>query len=190
MRPAWRDAGRGRGQGLLGYVISSGRGAGDRLLAAVAEDLAGRGLPLAGAVQFNVEHDPDRRCHMDLMILGEGGTFRISEDRGRHARGCRLDPHGLTGAVRRVEESLERHAPALLIVNKFGKEEADGGGFREVIGRALLAGVPVLTSVSAVNRPAFLAFAEGLAVEVPAEVERAVAWCLDVLSEEGRRLSA
>jgi hypothetical protein len=175
---------------LLGYVISSGRGAGDRLIATAAETLAARGVPLAGAVQFNVEHDPDRHCHMDLRILGQGATFRISEDRGRHARGCRLDPHGLAVSVRRVEESLERQAPALLIVNKFGKEEAEGGGFREVIGRALLAGVPVLTSVSARNLPAFLAFADGLAVEVPADADRALAWCLDAVSERARRLSA
>ena len=163
---------------MLGYVISPGRGAGDRLLAAVAEALGQRGLRLAGAVQLNLEHAPDRPCHMDLRILGQGGTFRISEDRGRHARGCRLDPRGLAESVRRVEESLERQAPSLLIVNKFGKEEADGGGFREVIGKALLAGVPVLTAVSERNLPAFLDFAEGLAVEVPAELDRVIAWCL------------
>ncbi len=171
---------------MLGYVISSGRGAGDRLIAAVADDLAARGLVLAGAVQLNVEHDPDRHCHMDLRVLSDGGTFRISEDRGRHARGCRLDPQGLALSIRRVEESLERQAPALLVVNKFGKEEAEGGGFREVIGRALLAGVPVLTSVSARNLPAFLEFAAGLATEVPPEADRALAWCLAAVSEKSR----
>ena len=171
---------------MLGYVMAGGRGAGDRLIAAVAEDLAARGITLAGAVQLNVEHDPDRHCHMDLMILGERATFRISEDRGRHARGCRLDPQGLAEAVARVEETLARTAPALLIVNKFGKEEAEGGGFREVIGRALLAGIPVLTSVSARNLPAFLAFAEGFATEVPADVDLAVAWCLSARSDMAR----
>ena len=175
---------------MLGYVVSSGRGASDRLIAAVAEDLAARGLPLSGAVQLNIEHDPDRHCHMDLMILGEGGSFRISEDRGRHARGCRLDPQGLAAAIARVEKSLERQGSALLIVNKFGKQEAEGGGFRDVIGRALLAGVPVLTSVSARNLPAFLTFADGLAVEVPADAGRATAWCLAAVSPQGHRLSA
>jgi nucleoside-triphosphatase THEP1 len=175
---------------MLGYIISPGQGAGDRLIAAVAEELSARGIPLAGAIQLNVEHDPARHCHMDLRILGKGGTFRISEDRGRHARGCRLDPRGLSDSVLQVEASLERQAPSLLIVNKFGKEETQGGGFREVIGRALLAGVPVLTSVSARNLPAFLDFAGGLATEVPAESDRAVAWCLDAVAGTGRRLSA
>ena len=175
---------------MLGYVISPGGGAGDRLIAAVADALAFRGLSLAGAVQLNVEHDPDRHCHMDLRILGQDETFRISEDRGPHARGCRLDPQGLAISVRRVEESLERQAPALLIVNKFGKEEAEGGGFREVIGTALLAGIPVLTAVSERNLPAFLRFAEGLAVEVPAEFDRVVTWCLEAEGSARQMLRA
>lgn len=162
---------------MLGYVISPGRGAGDRLLAAVADDLAVRGIALAGAVQLNVEHEPDRPCHMDLRILGAGETFRISEDRGRHARGCRLDPQGLADGVLRVEAGLARGA-AIVIVNKFGKAEAEGGGFREAIGRALVADIPVLTAVSAQNLPAFLDFADGMATELSAEFDAVVAWCL------------
>ena len=175
---------------MLGYIVSSGTGSGDRLIAAVAETLAARGVALAGAVQLNVEHDPDRPCHMDLRVLGQGVRFRISEDRGRHARGCRLDPRGLALAVQQVETHLDRQPPALLIVNKFGKEEAQGSGFRAAIGTALAAGLPVLTSVSARNLPAFLAFADGLAAEVPADPDRAVAWCLDATAEAGRSLSA
>jgi len=162
---------------MLGYVISPGRGAGDRLLAAVAGELAARGVALAGAVQLNVERDPDRHCHMDLRILGQGETFRISEDRGRHARGCRLDPQGLVEGVLRVEAGLAQGA-ALLIVNKFGKAEAEGGGFRDAIGWALAADIPVLTAVSATNLPAFLRFADGMATELPPDQGRVVTWCL------------
>jgi nucleoside-triphosphatase THEP1 len=175
---------------MLGYIVSEGMGTGDRLIAAVAEALAARDVVLAGAVQMNVEHDPARPCHMDLRVLGQGGIFRISEERGRHAKGCRLDPRGLAQAVQQVASRLEREAPDLVIVNKFGKEEAQGGGFREVIGRALSSGVPVLTSVSARNLPAFLDFAGGLATEVPAELDRAVAWCDAESKENGRRRSA
>ena len=166
---------------MLGYVVSRGQGAGDRLLAAVAEDLAVRGVALAGAVQVNVEHDPARHCHMDLRILGLGETFRISEDRGRHAQGCRLDPRGLAEGILRVEMSLVRQ-PSLLLVNKFGKAEAEGGGFREVIGRALLADIPVLTSMSPKNLQAFESFAGGLAAELPADRDQVVAWCLDAVA--------
>ena len=163
---------------MLGYMISSGRGAGDRLMMTLAEQLAARGIAVVGAVQLNVEYDPDRHCHMDLRILGREDVLRISEDRGRHARGCRLDPRGLADAVARVESVLDQGRAAIMLVNKFGKQEAEGGGFREVIGRALIAGIPVLTTVSQGNLDAFLDFAEGLAVEVAADPAQAIAWCL------------
>ncbi len=163
---------------MLGYMISSGRGAGDRLMMTLAEQLAARGIAVVGAVQLNVEYDPERHCHMDLRILGREDVLRISEDRGRHARGCRLDPRGLADAVARVESVLDQGRAAIMLVNKFGKQEADGGGFREVIGRALIAGIPVLTTVSQGNLDAFLDFAEGLAAEVAADPAQAIAWCL------------
>jgi nucleoside-triphosphatase THEP1 len=163
---------------MLGYMISTGRGAGDRLMVAVADRLVARGMAVAGVVQLNVEHDPERHCHMDLQILGRDDVLRISEDRGRHARGCRLDPRGLADAVQRVDSALDQRSASLLIVNKFGKQEAQGGGFREVIGRALIAGIPVLTTVSQGNLAAFLDFAEGLASEVAPDADAAVAWCV------------
>lgn len=166
---------------MLGYMISSGRGSGDRLMVTVSDRLAARGVAVAGAVQLNVEHDADRHCHMDLHILGRGDVLRISEDRGRHARGCRLDPRGLADAVQRVETALDQGTARVLLVNKFGKQEAEGGGFRGVIGRALLHDVPVLTTVSAGNLPAFLAFADGLATEIAPDAEAALAWCLSSL---------
>lgn len=162
---------------MLAYVVSRGRGSGDRLLASVAEALAARGVALAGAIQFNVAHDPEQPCHMDLRIIGAGETLRISEDRGPHARGCRLDPRGLAESVQRVEAGLSR-GPSLLIVNKFGKAEAEGGGFRDAIGRALIAGIPVLTAVSTQNLPAFQNFAGGMATELPADLDAVLAWCV------------
>ena len=164
---------------MLGYVVKTGQGAGDALLAAVIAGLAARGVALAGVVQSNYVFDPDRHCHMDLTVLGDGPVVRISQDRGRHARGCRLDPEGLALAVGHVEAALDGGAAALLVVNKFGKAELDGDGFRETIGKALLAGLPVLTTVSPSHRAAFLDYAGELAQELPADADSVIAWCLE-----------
>ncbi len=48
---------------------------------------------------------------MDLRVLLHGGSFRISEDRWRHARSCLRDPRGLAQAVQQLETHLERQAP-------------------------------------------------------------------------------
>lgn len=171
---------------MLAYVVNAGRGAGDALLGDVATDLLASGLPLAGVIQTNYVFDPERRCHMDLQVLGQDGTIRISQDRGRHARGCRLDPQGLADAVARAEAVLDTTTPALLIVNKFGKSEIDGEGFRDLIAKALLRDIPVLTAVSAGHVPGFLDFASGMATELPADKAAILTWCRDM----GRGLAA
>ena len=162
---------------MLGYVLAGGRGDADRVLAEVAARLAARGWPLAGVVQINVDHaDPGRACHMDLDVLQGQGRIRISQNLGVFARGCRLDPSALETAVGLVEAGLDRR-PRLLLVNKFGRQEIDGRGFRPVIGRALAAGVPVLTTVGRGNLDGFGRFAEGLGQALPPDVDAVLDWC-------------
>ena len=161
---------------MLGYVVAEGRGAGDLLIAEAVARLRAEGLHLAGAVQVNAERDPAYKCDMDLHILSGSGAIRISQDLGKLSRGCRLDPEGLERAVGLVAAALEA-GPDLLVVNKYGKQEIDGRGFRPLIGEALSRGIPVLTAVNAGNVDAFRGFAEDLAEPVPAEVEAIAAWC-------------
>ncbi|MGY6409518.1 MAG: DUF2478 domain-containing protein [Alkalilacustris sp.] len=164
---------------MLGYVTTSGRGESDRLLAELAARLGVEGVRIAGAVQRNLERPGGAPCDMELCVLGGSGVWRISQRLGPLARGCRLDPAGLEQAAGAVAAELAG-APAvdLVIVNKFGKQEIDGRGFRPVIAAALMADLPVLTAVNAKNLPAFLAFAEGLAEPVAPEPEALRQWCL------------
>ena len=159
----------------LGYVIGAQRGGVDRLLAGVAAQLSAEGWHLAGVVQVNAER-PGRRCDMDLAVLG-GGAVRISQCLGPLARGCRLDPSGLETAVGQVEAALDAGPPQLLIVNKFGKAEIGGRGFRPLIARALGEGVPVLTGVGPGNLDGFLAFADGMAEALPDSPAAVLDWC-------------
>ena len=162
---------------MLGYVSSDEAGVTDALLARVARHLEAAGWPLAGAIQSNPEGASAGRRHMDLAVLGTGETRRISQDLGEGARGCRLDPDGLESAVGLAEARLSLPpAPRLVIVNKFGKLEIDGRGFRPLIGRALADGIPVLTAASPGNLDGFLAFAEDMADPVPAEIDAVLAW--------------
>ncbi|GAB4259595.1 MAG: DUF2478 domain-containing protein [Pararhodobacter sp.] len=165
----------------LAYVMAEGRGAGDRLLSAVAARLAARGVPLAGVVQHNIDRPGQARCDMDLRVLGSDQRVRISQRLGDAARGCRLDPDGLETAVGLVEASLP--GAKLLLVNKFGKAEIEGRGFRAVIGRALEQGVPVLLALKPDNRDGFEAFAQGLAQPLPADEGEILAWCQETLSQ-------
>ncbi|MTH34469.1 DUF2478 domain-containing protein [Paracoccus limosus] len=164
---------------MLGFVTVTGTGAADRLLAETAATLEARGLRLAGAVQQNLDRGPGQDCDMDLRILGEGGVIRISQNLGPDAESCRLDSGALAEAVARSEAVLAQGAD-LVIVNKFGKQECYGRGFRAFIATALAQGVPVLVSVPCEQLPEFHAFAQDLAEPVaPATV---LDWCRARLS--------
>lgn len=160
---------------LLGYISLPGRGASDLFLSDVVARLDGR-LRLCGTVQTNTARADRRKCDMDLQLLSSGKVLRISEDRGALARGCTLDTSVLAQAVAATEDALS--GADLLIVNKFGKTEAEGRGFTPVIGEALCIGLPVLVGVNGLNLPAFKHFTDGLATTLPADVRRVTDWCL------------
>ncbi|MCB1361426.1 MAG: DUF2478 domain-containing protein [Rhodobacter sp.] len=160
----------------LGYVIAEARGAGDRLLADVAARLSAEGWRLSGVVQVNTDRPGSRRCDMDLRVLGRGEVVRISQALGEASQGCRLDPEGLETAVALVETTMAP-LPRLLILNKFGKAEVEGRGFRALIGEALAQGVPVLLGLKRDNLPGFEAFAQGLGQPVAADLPSVLAWC-------------
>lgn len=173
----------------LGYLLASERGGTDPVLARIAQDLGLRGLRLCGAVQVNTRRPGDRPCDMDLILLPDGPAFRISQDRGAWARGCRLDAHALALAAARVAATLDPGAD-LLIINKFGKHEAEGRGFRDVIAAAVTLDIPVLVGLGPLNREAFDLFAGGTAVELPADVATLSAWADRRATDRGGRIGA
>ena len=65
----------------------------------VVARLEGAGLRLAGTVQTNSENCDRGKCDMDLRVLPDGPSFRISQDLGAASRGCRLDAGALETAV-------------------------------------------------------------------------------------------
>lgn len=159
---------------MLGFVTITANGAANHLLAQTAATLEAQGLRLAGAVQQNLDRGADQPCDMDLRILGDGAVIRISQNLGVDAESCRLDSGALAQAVARAEAVLAQGAD-LVIVNKFGKQECFGRGFRDFIAAALAQGIPVLVSVPPEQLAGFHDFAEDLAEPV---AETAVLdWC-------------
>lgn len=160
----------------LGYVSLKGRGATDHFLAGVAKSLQVQGLALVGTVQTNPLRAGRAQCDMDLQVLPDGPVVRISEDRGAGAAGCRLNAGALEQTVLAVSARLD--GADLLLINKFGKQEAAGRGLVPVMAEALSRGLPVLVGVNTLNLPAFETFASGLGQALPADPAQVVAWCL------------
>lgn len=161
---------------MLGFItMNDTAGAADRVLGDTALALQAQGWRLAGAVQDNLDRGPDQACDMDLRILGDDGpVIRISQNLGSCASGCRLDTGALQIAVGRAEAVLAGGAD-LVIVNKFGKQECYGRGFRDFIAEALAQGIPVLLSVPPEQLEGFHQFAGDLAE--PVAREAVLDWC-------------
>lgn len=119
---------------------------------------------------------------MDLAVLPDGPIVRISEDRGSLARGCILDSGALEQTVVAVQRRLE--GAELLIVNKFGKREAEGKGLVPVIAEALHRGLPVLIGVNGLNLAAFLTFAGEDVCALQTNAPSVAKWCKSMIGTE------
>ena len=159
----------------IGYVMSPGRGEVAGVPGRLAETLMARGVDVAGVVQTNTDCGPSKACDMDVEVLPAGPVLRISQDLGPEARGCRLNPEALELAVGLVGQRLTGDT-RLLVVNKFGKQEAEGRGFREVIGAALAQDIPVVVGLNGLNRDAFEEFCGGMAEALTPELQALLDW--------------
>ena len=163
----------------IGYVSLPGKGATDACLSRAVALLVARGVPLAGTVQTNPQRTGRQVCDMDVRVLPDGPVLRISQDLGAGARGCRLDGGALETAVAEVTRRLD--GAALLVVNKFGKQEALGRGLVPVIAEAMGRGLPVLCGVNVLNLPAFLNFSDGTAEALSADPVAIVHWAMQAM---------
>lgn len=147
----------------------------DAAFAALVAHARSRGLRLAGALQHLASDQADRRCDVELEDLATGHRTPLFENRGREARGCRLDEGALADATARIEGSLDA-APDLLVLSKFGKVECEGGGLRDLIAGAIDRGIPVIIGVPDRNIEAWRAFAGEFAAELGDDVAAVTHW--------------
>lgn len=179
------------GQGLdveplhLGAIhYQEGEGAAiDLLLAELALVLAQDGVRLAGAVQHNTRAGDRRCCDMVLQDLATGRKIVLSEYRGPEAKGCRLDSRALEEVVGLSADAIEKGAD-LLIVNKFGKRECEGRGFRNLIDAALEAGIAVLVAVNQNSAEAWTSYAQGLDIPLPLYLDVVADWCSSSIKQK------
>jgi len=118
----------------------------DALLADFAEALLADGERIGGVVQRNLKDAAGRPNGMHVIDLSTGRQISICQPLGSGATACKLDPTGLAEASLAVSRAVAEGA-ALIIVNKFSKQEAAGHGLRTELADAIIAGGPVLTAV-------------------------------------------
>lgn len=150
----------------------------DGLLAEVCRVLAADGLKLGGVLHVGAgEGTIERACCTQLKVVdvAKGDTFDIWQDLGSQSEGCRLDARGLAAAVPAVLAAIAEGCD-LVIINRFGKAESQGGGLLAAITAAIEANVPVLTAVREAYLPAWSEFHGGLAADLAPDLAAVLAW--------------
>ncbi|MBV5269920.1 MAG: DUF2478 domain-containing protein [Afipia sp.] len=139
----------------------------DEIFKWIVSDCRSRHLVLSGVLQHPAFEGADKRCDVLLEDLASGHRTLLFEDRGAGARGCRLDVAALVEASMKVESSLDNN-PALLVLNKFGKVEADGGGMCGLI--------PAVIGVPARNLDAWRNFSGEFSTELSEDTDQIGEW--------------
>jgi nucleoside-triphosphatase THEP1 len=148
----------------------------NRIVLEVAIDLRRRGFALGGVLQ-RAEAENDPNCaRLDIVDIRTGKSARITQDRGRDAQGCKLDPRGLAEIAHCITDAIAARVD-LIIINKFGRAESEGAGLLSGIADAVAAGIPVLTTVREPYLDAWRAFHGGLAVDLTPSRDAVLAWC-------------
>ena len=142
----------------------------DVILAALGENLSERGLNVAGLIQKRGVAKPDCACReMHLCDLASGESHLISEARGPEAGGCHLDWQALTNLAQVLENDLSETTD-VLIINRFGRSESEGRGFRGAIEKAMMLGIQVVVACRAEYAGQWYAFHGGMATECSPDV--------------------
>jgi Protein of unknown function (DUF2478) len=135
----------------------------DRLISGFVADLRRSGRRPVGVVQRG------RSCQADeprlgVTLLPDDEVVGLALDDAPES-GCRLDPDRLAGLSMRLAAAIDDGAD-LVIINRFGRSEAEGKGLIDLIPQALGADIPVLIAVPEQRFAAWIRFSEGMNVRL------------------------
>lgn len=116
------------------------------LLAEAVRLLKAEGVRVGGVIQHDLRGDAGRICQMELEDIVSGRRIALSQDLGSGSVSCGVDSGGLAEAAVAIRGAVEAGAD-LVVINKFGTQEVEGGGLRAEMGFVVAAGVPLLTAV-------------------------------------------
>ncbi len=118
----------------------------DAVLFASVDLLRSNGVRVAGLLQRFGEPLPGGKRSMYVEDLSSGERIRLDLPRGPEASGCTLDPDGLNRAACALRSAITQR-PDVLMVNRFGKQEAEGHGMRAELAETVSSGLPTVVAI-------------------------------------------
>lgn len=141
----------------------------------VAQALRAEGIVVAGYLQRNLSQQAGLISDTVLEDIETGEQFGIMQALGASATSCRLDTGALADLAARTLVRLERPAD-ILILNRFGKAEAEGHGLRAALEMAIDRDIPVMTLVEPAYLQAWRDYVGDMAASLAPATADALAW--------------
>jgi molybdopterin-guanine dinucleotide biosynthesis protein A len=157
-----------------GTVVLPHRHAAHALLADFAARLRAQGVAVAGLLQEGSKSAGDAPDAITLADLNTGERFAIMLSEAC-AGSCAVDPSAVAAASAVLRRAIARPG-ALILVNKFGPLEAEGGGLADEMLQAMAGALPLLTTVSVNRLDAWLRFTGGMCELLPPDPAALAAW--------------
>ncbi len=145
----------------------------DGLLLDFAQALCRSGFRPVGLVQKGRAHDLEGE--LGAVMFPAQQLTSAHHDRGHGAAECRLDTKWLADIAAGIEGAIAEGAD-LVIVNRFGKLEADGRGLIDLIQIALDADIPVLIAVPEHRFTSWIKHSGGMNVRIPCRRDALDRW--------------
>lgn len=146
---------------------------------ALLEDFIARrraeGWRVAGVVETPEPGGGGACGALSVVNLATGARIKISQNLGPGSTACNLDPGGVAEACAAAQASISSGAD-VVILSKFGKLEAAGGGLCDAFSAAAQAGIPVLTTLHPILREDWARFVGDLAQEIAPEAQALDVW--------------
>lgn len=148
-------------------------------MAAFCAQLQHQGWAVAGLLQERAPRPGGGKPAMLVRDLASGVRICISQDLGPQSQACSLNPAALAQASAVLRQALHGEVD-LVLSNRFGEQEACGGGFVAELVALAQADVPLLTLAAQRHLPAWRRFTGGMGAELTPEAGVLHAWFAQV----------
>lgn len=159
----------------IGAIVHQSAEAADVPLQAFIQYLQEQGKLVLGVVQAPEEVSFAFRSKMGITNLSNGEFISIAQDLGEHNTSCCLDSEAVSNASIILQQARNQN-PDLIVVNRFGKLEAEGEGFADEMLEIMSLGLPMITVVATRFLEPWQTFSGGLATEIPADLNELKLW--------------
>lgn len=147
------------------------------LMRAFADEVIADGWRVGGIIQEVLKDDDGNITGIDAIELDTGNRFEINRptESDREHKTCSLNTLVLAEAGGELDRAIRARAD-LVLIEKFGEQEQQGGGLADEILRAVSEGIPTLVAVPSGVRDVWLEFTGEMGEEMDFNIESFRAW--------------